>query len=71
MTVYAVITLEDEAQKSECQKGTSVKFRFASFAFRTSSDDHLIELQIFAQNMLVQDTLIGGAILKIEGGVNG
>lgn len=65
MTIYAVVTLGGEPRKSELQKGSSVKFKQASFAYRTNSQDHLIEMQIFACNLLVPDSSIGGAILKV------
>ena len=71
MTVYAVVGMGGEPRKSETQKGPSVKFKRASFAFRTNSQDHLIEMQIFSCNLLVPDTCIGGAILKVQGGISG
>jgi len=48
MSVYAVIKVNNDSRKSEVVKGTQVKFRQASFAFRTTSQDHLIDLQILS-----------------------
>ena len=71
MSSYAVVSVNGDSRRSDSVKGTVAKFRDASFAFRTSANDHLIDLQIFCENFLVKDTLIGYSVLKVQGGIAG
>lgn len=49
MAVYAVIKCDrEEERKSDVVKGTHVKFKNASFAFRTTAHEHLVELLLYS-----------------------
>jgi hypothetical protein len=70
MTIYCTIGLKDQMRKTETKKGNKVKFDNCSFGFRTGPGDHFITLQVMSCNLLIADSSIGYADLRVQG-ING
>lgn len=65
MSVYCLVRVNGDSRQSESRKGANVKFKNASFGFRTSSLEHFIDLQIYQQSLILADEMVGQSVLKV------